>query len=627
MIVTEATEQKMTGTISVHSRGFGFLNIITEDGSPLSAFVVPPDLNPFLAGDVVEASIEETDDGRYTARDLQLLSRGRSVLFGQVTTRRGKLWLKTDDEVANTDWPLDGDASSGDYVLAQVEGKRAKLACLLEEDADIPLERVIARYDLVEGFDDECYSEAEKIAKMPHKLGSRRDLRDLTVITIDAPSTTDLDDAVTVLPADSEGAVRLLVSIADPTAFIKEGSILDEEARAKGTSTYLTDRVLPMLPHLLSSEHLSLVPGKDRCCLTVEMRIDIEGQVRSVDIYESIIKSDRRVSYTELAAWLNQGELSENLEPIEDMLPWLRTVAARLTVARDRRGGVRFAGDDTAYATLDEEGNVTGTKLSSSSEAHLIIERFMVCANEAVASWLHQRGFPGVFRIHPEPDSEKITLLNETARQFGFELGLAGVLTPVALAAFDRQISGVAWEPAVRSVFRGILEKARYTPEPGLHLGLGSPCYLHFTSPLRRYADFMVHRLIRAYLGGERTLEPTDAKYAELCEHLNYRSMLANKASSFRRRMLLAEYMSDRVGEEFYARVTRVLPFGLVVQLDRSLIEGLIPLESLPDGPWEATTTSAKSENEEIFLGRGLWVKLVDVEPEEGRIEFQRLND
>lgn len=624
MTTANRADKRFTGSISVHSRGFGFLNIET-DSEQLSAFVVPPDLNPFLASDIVEAQIQESEDGRYSASQLKLVRRSRSVLYGEVTRRKGHLWLKTDKEVANTDWPLDGEAKVGDFVLAQVDGNRAKLACVLEDDADLPLERLIARFDLIEGFDADCERQAKEITKKQHQLGSRRDLRDVLTITIDSPSTTDLDDAVSVLPADSEGAVRLLVSIADPTDFITEGSPLDEEARAKGTSTYLTDRVLPMLPHSLSSQHLSLVPGEDRSCLTVELRIDIEGEIKSVDLYESLIKSDRRVSYSELALWLTQGELSENLEPISDSLPWLRTAASRLSVARDRRGGVKLAGDDTAYATLDEDGNVTGTGRSVSTQAHLLIERFMVAANEAVADWLEKRGFPAVYRVHPTPSHEKVVMLNTTAQQFGFQLGFEGELTPVALAAFDRQISGVSWEPAIRSVLRGILEKAKYTTEAGLHLGLGAPKYLHFTSPLRRYADFMVHRLIRAYLNGERAIRPQAPRFKQLCEHLNYRSMLANKASSARRRMLLAEYIKDRIGEEFFARVTRILPFGLVVQLDESLIEGLLPLESLPDGPWEATATSARCESDELFLGEGVWVRLEAVDPSEGRVEFHLL--
>lgn len=623
--MSKSDESRVFGTINVHPRGFGFLNFQTDEG-PDSAFVIPPDLNPFLAGDLVSAQIEEGDDGRFTARKLRLEERRRSILFGTVVERRGDLWLKTDDEVANTDWPLEGKAKSGQVVISQINGTNAEVGYVLDEDEDdIPLERLIARYDLVEDFDEECLEEVAQIAAKPHKLGSRRDLRDVLTITIDAPSTTDLDDAVSVLPADSEGSIRLLVSIADPAEFIKEGSVLDQEARARGTSTYLTDKVIPMLPHALSSGHLSLIPKKDRCCVTVEMRIDIEGEVQSVDIYESLINSDTRVSYSELDFWLRGGESSDNLYQVREMLPWLRTAAARLSVSRSRRGGASMGDAETAYVTLDDEGNVTGTRPERSTEAHLFIERYMVAANEAVASWLSQRGYPAVYRVHAEPDDEKVHLLSESAAHFGFFLGLQGRLTPLALAAFDRQIRGVHCEPAIRSVFRGVLEKARYTPVSGLHLGLGAPLYLHFTSPLRRYADFAVHRFLKAYLRGERKKLPDTPELRELCDHLNHRSTMAGKAEAFRRRMLLAEYMSDQIGEEFNAHVTRVLPIGLVAQLDDSLVEGLIPLESLPGKDWVVEQMYAHNPDRSIGLGEAVRVRLVDAVPEEGKLEYKLL--
>jgi ribonuclease R len=623
--MSRTDQSRVNGTINVHPRGFGFLNFHTDEG-PDSAFVIPPDLNPFLSGDLVSAEITQGEDGRFTARGLKLEDRRRAILFGQVVVRRDSLWLKTDDEVANTDWPLVGEAEAGQFVLTQVKGDKAEVGFILdEEEDDIPLERLIARYDLVEEFDEECMEQVAQIAAKPHVLGSRRDLRAVHTITIDAPTTTDLDDAVSVLPADAEGAVRLLVSIADPAEFIEKGSALDQEAQARGTSTYLSDRVLPMLPHALSSGHLSLLPRKDRCCLTVEMRIDIEGEIRSVDVYESLINPDTRISYTELDYWLTRGECSDNLYQVREMLPWLRTAAARLSVARDRRGGVSLAGEGSAYVTLDQDGKVSGTRPERSTEAHLFIERYMVAANEAVAGWLSERGYPAVYRVHPEPDEVKVHSLVESAAHFGFMLGFKGRLTPLGLAAFDRQIRGVHWEPAIRSVLRGILEKARYTPLPGLHLGLGAPLYLHFTSPLRRYADFAVHRFLKAYLRGERSDDPDSPQLRELCDHLNHRGAMAGKAEAFRRRMLLAEYMMDQIGEEFEAHVTRVLPIGLVAQLDDSLVEGLIPLESLPGKDWVAESMFCHNPDRTIALGEAVTVRLVDAVPEEGKLEYKLL--
>lgn len=605
---------RATGTVSLHPKGFGFLNF--EEGS---AFIAPPALNPFLVGDQVSASLKKDEQGRFSAHDLSLERRARRWLFGQATRRRGRLWLQVDREVANTDWPLQGDCREGDHLLCLVDGDQAVVEQLVSED--IPLERLIARFDLEQHFTKAAESQVGEILSRKHEPGSRKDLRKVPTVTIDAPSTRDLDDAVSVLEADSEGAIRLLVSIADPAEFISRDSPLDQEARRRGTSTYLADRVLPMLPHQLSNQHLSLLPGTDRCCLTAELRIDPEGDVLSVDVYESLIRSDTRLSYEELSAWLDLGEFTEALEKVEDMLPWLRTAAARISVARSRRGGINMSGE-VAQVEFDAGGAVQGTSPTRTTSSHLLVERFMVAANEAVARWMHDRGLATVYRIHPEPDFEQVKVLTDCARQFGYEPAFGKRLSPGALAAFDTQIVGDAAEPAIRSVLRGILGAASYTVHPAPHLGLGAPLYLHFTSPLRRYADFEVHRRIKDYLHGERPHDVEDPEVERLSAGLNQKARNASQAESLRRRMLLAEYMSRHLGETFKAHITRVLPFGLVAQLKSSLVEGLIPLESLPGGPWETTAIAAVCGQNRFDLGMPVLVKVVHAEPEHGRLEY-----
>jgi ribonuclease R len=609
----------VSGSISLHPRGFGFLNYQGAEG-PESAFIAPPDLNPFLLDDEVSAQLKKASDGRSSAHKLRLLRRRRSQLFGQVVERHGSLFLQTDREVANTDWPLEGEVQPGEYWICRIEEQRAVAQRRVE--SELGLERLIARHDLLEEFSAQALDQAEQIAGQDHQLGSRRDLRHLPTVTIDSPSTTDLDDAVSVIPAGLDGVMHLLVSIADPAEHIPEGSPLDLEARTRGTSTYLAGRVLPMLPHRLSSDALSLKPGVDRHCLTAEMRIDPEGQVVAVDLYESLIRSTTRLSYDELADWLDYGELTEALDRVLEILPWLRTASARLAVFRQRRGGMSLSGTEEAEVTLDSQGEVTGTSPSRYTDAHQMIERFMVCANEAVARWLVERGLPGAFRIHPLPDEESVKILAESALGFGYEAGFGRQLSPGALAAFDAQIAGASAEPAIRSVLRGILGRANYTVEPGLHLGLAAPVYLHFTSPLRRYADLAVHRLIKGYLQGDRHFEVGDPEMETLCGHLNERAAVSAKAESVRRRMLLAAYMERHLGEEFEAHITRVLPFGLVAQLDASLVEGVLPLESLPGGPWEARRVSAESPQRRLTLGMPVRVRVESCDADAGRIEY-----
>ncbi|MCA9791661.1 MAG: VacB/RNase II family 3'-5' exoribonuclease [Candidatus Eremiobacteraeota bacterium] len=612
--------ETVIGRVSLHPRGFGFLNY-QVDGHLHSAFVAPPALNGLLVDDQVEARLSIDEKGRTSASGLRLVERTRKTLFGQVVRRRGRHFLAIDRDVSNTDWPLETEAQVGSHVVCRIEGERAVSVRELEPDCDLPLERLIARFDLLSGFAPEAQAQARAISKSSLDFERRRDLREVVTVTIDSALTRDIDDAIAVLPADSEGCLRLLVSIADPSEFIPVGSPLDCEARARGTSTYLAGRVLPMLPNELSSESLSLHPGAERLCLTAELRLDPEGHLLAVDLYESVIRSHARLTYEELADWLDYEEFTPNLKTVRTMLPWLRTAWARLNLARRRRGGV-FINNNEASLTLDEEGTVTGTTPTHSTSAHQLVERMMVAANEAVAHWLVDRGVPGVFRVHPEPDAERVAALSDCARQFGFEPGFGRRLTPGSLAAFDDQILGAPAEPAIRSVMRRVLGAANYTVKPGLHLGLAAPLYLHFTSPLRRYADLAVHRVIKRYLRGHREWDPFDPEIESLSQQLNRLSHQASKAEAARRRMLLAGFMADQVGQRFDAHITRVLPFGMVAQLDASLVEGVIPIEALPGGPWTPREVSLEGPDEEFTLGQPVTVEVVACDPAQGRIEY-----
>ena len=294
-----------------------------------------------------------------------------------------------------------------------------------------------------------------------------------------------------MLPAGDDGALRLLVSIADASAFVPEGSALDRAARARATSVYLAGQVLQMLPDALSSAWISLLPDQDRWCLTVEMRIDPQGKILAADVYESVIRSWARLDYTETVAFLEHGVLSPAMDRLRDVMPWFRTASARLAVARARRGGVVLSRDE-ARVTFDRDKETpSGIERVHTNAAHTMIERFMVAANEAIATWLHARGVPAPYRVHAAPEPARVKDLAAFARHCGVLAGFGPALTPLALAAFDAQIAGCPSEEALRSVLRGVLGPARYTVHPSIHFGLAAPLYLHFTSPIRRYADLV----------------------------------------------------------------------------------------------------------------------------------------
>jgi len=493
---------RLRGTVRVHPRGFGFL--VPEHDEGRSAFIAPPDLNPLLEGDRVEAEVRISPDGRASASSCRLLERPRKRVFGKVVTHHGALHVKVDREVANRDWPLDTTKNPavrpGAMVIAAVVGDHVTFESCLDPSSDPAIERIVVRHDLPAEFPVAVLDEAESVEEAPIRQVARRDLRELPTVTVDAAASRDLDDAISALPADAEGALRLLVSISDVAAWVSAGSALDVEAFHRATSVYLPDRVLPMLPPSLSEDGLSLLPESDRTAITVELRITPEGEIPSVDIYRSRIRSDRRLSYDQAAAFVDDGVLETENEALREMLGWCRTAWARLSQARARRGGLETAREEARVGLDPHTGRPTVLTPQATSTAHEMIERFMVAANEAVAGWLEARGVPCPFRVHDEPNESAVRRMAAMATNFGFLPGFGSRLTPLALAALERQIRNASATPAIVAVMNKALGPARYSVQPSLHFGLATSRYVHFTSPIRRYADLLVHRAVSGYL-------------------------------------------------------------------------------------------------------------------------------
>lgn len=492
---------------------------------------------------------------------------------------------------------------------------------ILGPETDLAFVQVLERHEIRTSHPAQIASPIP----LPDSDSHRRDLRDLPTVTIDAPSTRDIDDAICALPADSDGAMRILVCIADVSSAVLPGSPLDVEAHERATSVYLPDRVLPMFPAWLSDDALSLLPGKDRCCLTVELRVDPEGSVSAVDIYRSVIRSHARLDYDEVAAFLDRCEVNERTAPLRGMLSWCRTASARLAIARARRGGVEFEADETHLVVDANTRRVTILEPMRNTSAHSMIERFMVAANEAVATWLHARGAPAPFRVHDEPGADDLLKLEAIARNFGFETGFGKRLTPLALGALQRQISDAPSGPAILSVLGSALGQARYTVHAAPHFGLGAPLYLHFTSPIRRYADLLVHRAVGDYLDGRRHDDPRPAELDRTCAAISVRARNAERAERDCRRIAAARYMAGHVGERFDANIVGVRPFGLQVQLTSSLIVGTVPPDSLPGGPFRLDDSSREfvGPSTRFAMGMPVVVRTTGVDEQLGRIEFE----
>jgi ribonuclease R len=349
-----------------------------------------------------------------------------------------------------------------------------------------------------------------------------------------------------------------------------------------------------MLPHRLSDDLLSLVPGADRDALTVEMRIAADGEITAADVYASRIRSDVRLSY-ETAADVLAGLPADGVPaPVVETLRWLRTAGARLGVQRLRRGGVEARRVEPELSVEVVEGVAEQVVATPSGPANLLIERLMVAANESVAGWLVDRGLPGVFRVHPSPGPDAAVALEAFCAAAGYHPGFGRTLTPLGLSALSSQLDAAADDTAaaVWDVLLGFLGRASYTPDAGQHFGLASPGYVHFTSPLRRYADLTVHRVVHAFLAGERepSAYPTHGELAELCAHLDASTRTAAMAERQMRKALwlvtLARQVAEDPGTRFPGRVTGVGPKGLFVTLDGSHVSGMVTVRSLPGRGW-----------------------------------------
>ena len=645
-----AATASRTGTFRPHPRGFGFVDFeqayVAPSGALVtSCFVPPPMTAPLLDGDRVEAGFGVEDDGRGTAVSVALKMRTRVEVFGVVED--GPV-LRLDPHVGTARWALEGrieDLPVGTAVLADVTGDRT--ADPSDEwddptDAEALLERVRVRHRLPATHPPDVLAEAAAQSTGEAAAGRRRradplprrDLRGLTTFTIDAPHSRDLDDALSVYPADLDGGIRVCVHIADVAAHVRPGTRVDAEARRAATSVYLPGWTRPMLPNSLSDDALSLVPDADRDALTVEMRLAADGEITAADVYASRIRSDVRLSYETAAAVLAGQPVDDVPAEVVEALRWLRTAGARLGVQRLRRGGVEARRVEPELAVEVVEGVAEQVAATPSNPANLLIERLMVAANESVAGWLVDRGLPGVFRVHPTPGPDAAVALEAFCAAAGFHPGFGSTLTPLGLAALSSQLDAAADETAaaVWDVLLGFLGRASYTPTAGPHFGLASPGYVHFTSPLRRYADLLVHRTVHAFLAGHRepSAYPSLAELTEVCAHLDAATRTAATAERQMRKSLWLVTLGRRVAEDpsarFSGRVTGVGAKGLFVTLDGSHVSGMVGARTLPGRGWKESPDGLSLVDDaghRLGYGDAVVVEVVEADVEAGQLELK----
>lgn len=493
---------------------------------------------------------------------------------------------------------------------------------------DVAMLSILRQYGLSNVFPAAVMDEASELPLSPTEeqieealLHGRKDLRNLQTITIDGEEAKDLDDAISIQKLE-KGCYRLWVHIADVSEYVTDGSALDAEASLRGTSVYLVDRVIPMLPPRLSNGLCSLNPHVPRFTLTCEMKIDPQGEIIDSEIYESIIESNARTSYNEIYGILFEDKTIEDYIPLIPMFKLMLDLRNALKDKRKKRGTIDFVFPET-HVELDDDGNPVDVYPYPINTIHSVIEEFMIAANEAVAERFDKLESPFVYRIHEEPDELKIAEFMHVARLFGENRRLTGKVTPLYLSELLDDIADKEYAPALNQLLLRSMAKAVYSEKNVGHFGLASKYYCHFTSPIRRYPDLYIHRIIKSWLHQKHEKQKFANKVADVAYHsseMERNSVEAERASVD---MKCAEYMLAHVGEEFPGVVSGACPAGVFVKLENT-IEGMVPFSSLNEYfEFDERKLEAKGSRGTVYrIGKKVRVKVASADPLTHHIDF-----
>ncbi len=496
--------------------------------------------------------------------------------------------------------------------------------------SDIAILSILRQYGIPEAFPAAVLEQSETFPIHPSQediekalSDGRRDLRSMRTITIDGEDAKDLDDAISIEKIPGKG-FKLLVHIADVSHYVTDLSLIDQEAEKRGTSVYLVDRVVPMLPPRLSNGLCSLNPQVPRFTLTASMMIDYHGEVQEGEIFESVIQSNARTSYKEIYDFVYQNESNERYEEFREMFFAMKELKDILSEKRDRRGSLNFNFPET-HVTLDDKGKPIEIYEYPINEANGIIEEFMIVCNEFVAERFEMMKYPFIYRIHEEPDDLKIAEFIRVARSFGAKSSLRGKVTPEYLAALMKQIEKETYAPALSQLLLRSLAKARYSPDNAGHFGLNSNHYCHFTSPIRRYPDLYIHRIIKSYLHHEQKRAYFAAKTTGIADHssdMERNSVEAERATTDQK---IAEYMASHIGESFDGMISGMFHAGIFVRLENT-VEGMAAFQSMNDFyEYDESKLEARGHTSgKVFrIGQQVRVKVLAADPVLRRIDFE----
>jgi len=582
----------VSGTVQGHPDGFGFL--IPDDGSA-DLFLSPKEMHKALHGDRATARLIGLDKrGRPEGAIVDVLTRANREIVGRVYADHGIWYLVAENKRISQDIliPEDmrGKASPGQVVVAQLieqpSAHREALAKIVDvlgnyTDPGMEIEIALRKHDLPYKFSAAAKRQASRLPEsvQPGDLKGRVDLRSLPLVTIDGETARDFDDAVYCEPKGR--GFRLLVAIADVSHYVRDGDAIDIDARERGTSVYFPRRVIPMLPEELSNELCSLKPAVDRLCMVCDMTVSLQGDIEDYRFYAGVMHSQARLTYNQVWDWLSQPKTAKGADA-KALLPHLQHVHALykvLAAARARRGAIDF---ETIELELkfDTRGKIEAIVPVMRNEAHKLIEECMLATNVCTAEYLLQQKHPALYRVHEGPTPEKLKALKEFLGGSGLALGGGEHPTPADYAALLGKIKTRPDFNLLQTVLLRSLQQAIYSPDNAGHFGLGYDAYTHFTSPIRRYPDLLVHRAIKACLSGVR-YQPGKASWTELGVHSSLTERRADDATRDVENWLKCYFMQDRIGEIFDGTISGVTHFGLFVTLDGLNVDGLVHVTEL----------------------------------------------
>lgn len=588
----------VVGKLQGNEKGFGF--VIPNDKTKEDIFISADNMNSAMNGDMVVANILKRDNGRSSEGEIvRILDRANTTVIGTFEDNGNFGFLIPDDNRISFDIFIPKSAVNGaknkQKAVAEItrwpelrrnpEGKIIEvLGYLSEKGTDIL--SIIRQFKLPEEFPDKVRRIASEVQDTvtDKDMEGRVDLRELTTFTIDGADAKDFDDAVSIELLENKN-YKLGVHIADVGHYVRQSSPLDKEAYERGNSVYLIDRVIPMLPEELSNGICSLNPHVDRLTLSVFMEINKKGDVVDHQIMESVINSKQRLIYDDVSDFLEDDDETAK-EKLKDILEELKLMGELMDILKDkreRRGSIDFDFPET-YIELDKEGKPVDIRKAERRKANRLIEEFMLVCNETVAEEFYWAEVPFLYRVHEEPSAERINEFSKFIHNFGYTIK-GNELHPKQLQQITYDIKGKKEESVISTLMLRSLKKAVYSEVPDAHFGLAAKYYSHFTSPIRRYPDLVIHRIIKDYLKGNLTEEKQNKLEKIMPEIAEHTSMTERRAEEAEREvddLKKAQYMSKRIGEEYDGIISSVTNFGIFVQLENT-IEGLVHFNNMDD--------------------------------------------